>query len=209
MKHFFAFAVLSLIAVHAQAAGYHMTKDGRMIMLDPSKVDPETNTVEYYDNAAYEYRRVNLNDVSPETKDTVKGIKQHRYALMNDGKSLQPCMVWHVFQNGMTYAGCRTGEGSQLPGLARPQVANFALDTYYLMGEIPEYRGLKKKQIVKLVEGGDECESERVQIEALFPNGKAFVHKTGLSRLDTSDPIRKYQAKLVQIKDLQVIEAKN
>lgn len=207
MKNIFAFTVLSLLTAQGHASGYHMTKEGRMIMLDPSKVDPQTNIVEYYDYAAKDYLRVNLNDVSPETKEAVKGVKQHHYALMNDQGTNRPCMVWHVFEDGGAYVGCRTGEGSRRPGLARPQVLNRSLNSHYLMGEIPEYRGLKKNQVVKLTIPGDpECETEEVRIEALFANGQAFVQKTGFFiSLDTSEPIMKYQAKMVKISDLQVI----
>lgn len=189
---------------------YINIKTNEVIELSENDIDTEKDTATYYSYSERIRKTAKLADLSKSTTEEISGVRQMEFLLADnlDGQTI--CQVWHLFENGSAYVGCRTGKRMQNIGMPRPGTANGILSSVNhpsVVVEVDELNDFRSQDIAQLTEDTQQnVAGTTVRIEAVFANGEALIQKRGLNLLDTSGLLLKYSVEKVRLDQLKKIE---
>lgn len=205
-----AIATLTVLSLNSQAAligpiHKYIHTSGKVVELHG--INQAKGTAYYFDYQLSKRVEVSLADVSKETKSRINGIKAGEFVLAQTEQGETVCTTYNVFENGMSYLGCRTGKMMEHIGPARFAVGGYIADTKNIAGEVSEVSGFQKGEKVILLKAAGSLKSgKKVKIKAIFDDGVALVESANpLAALDTSSTLLKTNVEVVQLQDLQKI----
>lgn len=191
------FALLSLQS-HAgliEPIYKYLHNSGKVVELQG--VNQSKGTAYYYDYELGKRIQVSLADVSKETNERINGVMAGEFVLAETDQGETVCTTYNVFENGMSYLGCRTGKMMQNIGPSRHQLGGYIASTWEISGETLEAGGFRKGEKVRLKNG------KKVKIKAIFFEGVALVEDANpLLLLDTSSTLLKTSVNVVHVRDL-------
>lgn len=151
----------------------------------------------YYDYLESKRVYVKLSEASIETKKRINGVRAGEFVAAKTNTGDQVCMTYNVFENGMAYLGCRTGNYLENIGPARHAVGGYTANTANILAEAKEVDGFSKGEVALL-------NGKKVKILAIFENGLVLTHPASLlSKLDTSTDLLKTNVKIVKTQELE------
>ena len=174
------------------------------MQIELNNINEQNGTATYFDYRDSKKVVVKLSDVSREVDEGVAGVKAGSFVLVNFGNNdIRTCQTYRVFENGIARIGCQTGKIRKNIGVDRPQVGQYNVNAHEVMAEVETFEGFTKKEKATLTAASGNLEAgTTVRIEALFPNGEAFVQKFGANLLDTSGLMLKKNIERVSLRDL-------
>lgn len=202
-----AVAVFSLNSQAALIGPIHkyIHTSGKVVELQG--INQSKGTAYYFDYELGKRIVVSLGDVSKETKSRINGIKAGEFVLAQTEQGQTVCTTYNVFENGMSYLGCRTGKMMEHFGPSRFAVGGYIADTKEIGAEVSEVAGFQKgEKVILTKDAGYMKAGKKVKIKAIFEDGVALVESANpLAALDTSSTLLKTNVEVVQLQDLQEI----
>lgn len=181
-----------------------------MILIELSEFDfnRKEGTAKYFSYAESKHFTVQIKDIAATIKTEIAGVKAGEHIVIKTTQGQKVCSVNMLFENSSARISCQTGKIIERMGIDRPQVVSYTLPTVdqeYVVAEIDTFDGVSKGMTATLLVDADRLtEGTEVTIEAVFANGDAFVHKNGISKLDSSELLDKKQVARVSLKDLKL-----
>ncbi len=172
----------------------YILKSGKVVLLQGIK--ESRGTAWYFDNDLNKRVKVDLTEVSKETKNKVNGVGADDYVYTTTNKGPQICLTYHVFENGMSQMGCRTGKILDYYGPQKYEVAAYSGSTKNVLPSLSEMNGFSKNEIVML-------NGRKVQIKGIYSNGYVLTETVFiLSKYDNTKSISNASIEIVTTNDL-------